>query len=102
MIDDDDDCGEIGGMRIRMGDRSTWRKPAPVPICPPQIPHDPGSNPGHRGGKSSKVSEARIISNTIFCDVTSYSLELSVCFLLACSAPFSILKTEIDYSEIYI
>jgi hypothetical protein len=26
---------------------------APVPLCPPQIPHDqtPGSNPGRRGGK---------------------------------------------------
>jgi hypothetical protein len=36
----DDDCGEIGGMRIGRGNRSAWRKPAPVPLCPPQIPHD--------------------------------------------------------------
>jgi hypothetical protein len=34
------DCGEIGGMKIGRGNRrSTWRKPAPAPLCPPQIPH---------------------------------------------------------------
>jgi hypothetical protein len=38
MIDDDD--GAVGGMRIGRGNRSTRRKPAPVPLCPPQIPHD--------------------------------------------------------------
>jgi hypothetical protein len=27
-------------MRIDRGNRSTRRKPAPVPLCPPQIPHD--------------------------------------------------------------
>jgi hypothetical protein len=30
--------GEIGGM-IGRGNRSTRRKPAPVPLCPPQTPH---------------------------------------------------------------
>jgi hypothetical protein len=46
MIDDDDDddvdndCGEIGGKRIDRGNLSTWRKPAPVPLRPPQISHD--------------------------------------------------------------
>jgi hypothetical protein len=34
MIDDDDECGAVGGMRIGRG------KPAPVPLRPPQIPHD--------------------------------------------------------------
>jgi hypothetical protein len=34
------DCGEIGGMKIGKGDRSPLRKPAPAPLCPPQIPHD--------------------------------------------------------------
>jgi hypothetical protein len=24
---------------IARGNRSTWRKPAPVPLCPPQNPH---------------------------------------------------------------
>jgi hypothetical protein len=37
---DDGDCGEIGGMKIGRGNRSTRRKPAPAPLCPPQIPHD--------------------------------------------------------------
>jgi hypothetical protein len=37
---DDDDCGAIGGMRIGRGNRSTRRKPAPVLLCPPQIPYD--------------------------------------------------------------
>jgi hypothetical protein len=35
---DDCDDGEIGGM-IGRGKRSTRRKPAPVPLCPPQSPH---------------------------------------------------------------
>jgi hypothetical protein len=48
---DDGGCGAIGGMRIGRGNRSTRRKPAPVPLCPPQIPHDLTSNPARRGGK---------------------------------------------------
>jgi hypothetical protein len=36
----DGDCREIGGMKIGRGNRSTRRKPAPAPLCPPQIPHD--------------------------------------------------------------
>jgi hypothetical protein len=44
---DDYDDGEIGGMMIGRGNRSTRRKPAPVPICPPQTPHAlPGREPG--------------------------------------------------------
>jgi hypothetical protein len=34
----DYDDGEFGGMKIVMGNRSIRRKPAPVPLCPPQIP----------------------------------------------------------------
>jgi hypothetical protein len=34
----DYDDGEIGGMNGR-GKRSTRRKLAPVPLCPPQTPH---------------------------------------------------------------
>jgi hypothetical protein len=37
---DDGDCGPIGGSRIGRGNRSTRRKPAPAPLCPPQIPLD--------------------------------------------------------------
>jgi hypothetical protein len=35
-----DDDGEIGGMKVGRGNRSTRRKPAPAPLCPPQIPLD--------------------------------------------------------------
>jgi hypothetical protein len=35
----DYDDGEIGGMMIGRGNRSTRRKPASVPLCPPQTPH---------------------------------------------------------------
>jgi hypothetical protein len=37
---DDVDCEAIAGMKIRRGNESTRRKPAPVPFCPSQIPHD--------------------------------------------------------------
>jgi hypothetical protein len=47
----DYDDGEIGGM-IGRGNRSTRRKPAPIPLCPQQTPHAcPDANPGRRGGK---------------------------------------------------
>jgi hypothetical protein len=51
----DDECGTVGGMRIARGIRSTQRKPAPAPLCPPQNPTLPdlGSNLGRRGGKQA-------------------------------------------------
>jgi hypothetical protein len=50
---DEDDCGAIGGMKIGRGNRSTRRKPASAPLCPPQIPHDQTRvrTPDGRGGK---------------------------------------------------
>jgi hypothetical protein len=39
MMIDDDECGAVGGM-IGRGNRSTQRKHATVPRCPPQIPLD--------------------------------------------------------------
>jgi hypothetical protein len=48
----DYDDEEIDGMMTGRGNRSTWRKPAPVLLCPPQTPHAcPDVNPGRRGGK---------------------------------------------------
>jgi hypothetical protein len=38
QMKDEDDCGAIDGMKIGIGNRSTRRKPAPAPLCPPQIP----------------------------------------------------------------
>jgi hypothetical protein len=44
--------GEIDGMMIGRENQSTWRKPAPVPFCPPQTPHAcPDTNPGRHSGK---------------------------------------------------
>jgi hypothetical protein len=37
---DDVDCGAIGGMKIGRGNWNTRRKPAPLSLCPPEIPHD--------------------------------------------------------------
>jgi hypothetical protein len=36
----DDECGAVRGMRVARGNRSTRRKLASLPLCPPQIPHD--------------------------------------------------------------
>jgi hypothetical protein len=35
----DYDDGEIRGIMIGRGYRSTRSKPAPLPLCPPQTPH---------------------------------------------------------------
>jgi hypothetical protein len=43
----DYDDGEFGGMMLGRGNRSTLEKPAPVPLCQPQIPYAlPGREPG--------------------------------------------------------
>jgi hypothetical protein len=39
MMMDNDACGAVSGL-LHRGNRSTWRKPASVLLCPPQIPHD--------------------------------------------------------------
>jgi hypothetical protein len=36
---DDGECGAVDGM-IGKSNRSTWRNPAPVSLCLPQIPYD--------------------------------------------------------------
>jgi hypothetical protein len=49
---DDDDCGAIGGMLISRENRSTGRKPTPVPMSTtnPTL-RDPDWNPGRSCGK---------------------------------------------------
>jgi hypothetical protein len=43
----DYDDGDIDGMMIGKGHRSTRRIPAPVPLCPPQTQHTlPAREPG--------------------------------------------------------
>jgi hypothetical protein len=39
-IGDDDECAEVGGIRICRGNRTTRRKPAPLSHFPPRIPRD--------------------------------------------------------------
>jgi hypothetical protein len=41
---DNEDCVTVGGMRTGRRNQSTQEKPAPMPLCPPQIPH--GLEPG--------------------------------------------------------
>jgi hypothetical protein len=71
----DYDDGEIGGM-IGRGNRSTRRKRAPVPLCPPQTPYDcPDENPGSRlSYGTAKIRYTRKLSE-------KYVLFLSVCLL---------------------
>jgi hypothetical protein len=38
--DDDDEYSVVGGMELDRRNRSTQRKPAPVPLFPPQNPRD--------------------------------------------------------------
>jgi hypothetical protein len=43
---DANEYGAFGGMGIGKGNGNTPKKPAPVPLCPPQVPHDDlGSKP---------------------------------------------------------
>jgi hypothetical protein len=35
-----DECGAVGEMTIARGNPSTRKKFAPMPLFPPQIPHD--------------------------------------------------------------
>jgi hypothetical protein len=49
-----DEYGVFGGMIIGKGNRSTRRKPAPVPLRPQQKP-DLGSNPGCRSGNPPEL-----------------------------------------------
>jgi hypothetical protein len=63
---DDDDYGAVGGMRIRRGNRSTRRKPAPVPLCPPQIPHNLYKSKVVPTFKCVRVVEVRLHAFLVF------------------------------------
>jgi hypothetical protein len=51
--------GAICGMMVGMGNRSIRRKPAPVPLCPPQNPH---ALPG-RETRAAAVGSQRITAS---------------------------------------
>jgi hypothetical protein len=60
----DDDYGAVGGMRISRGNRSTRRKPAPVPLCPAQIPHDLTWDRTRAAAVGSQQLTATVYSNS--------------------------------------
>jgi hypothetical protein len=94
MIDDDDDvddddCGAIGGMQIGRVNWSTRRKPAPVPLCPPHIPHDltlAGTQAAAVGSRRLTArATARSENIRQFVRSMSYTLEIISSYL--CSFP---------------
>jgi hypothetical protein len=70
----DDECRAVGGMRIARGNRSTRRKSAPMSLCPPQNPHDLGSNRGRRCGKP--VTNRLSYGKALFLCLLSQLLEI--------------------------
>jgi hypothetical protein len=60
----DNDDGETGG-KIGRGNRNTRRKPATVPLCPPQIPHAARTRtPSRRRGKPATPATNRFSYST--------------------------------------
>jgi hypothetical protein len=78
---DDDECAADGGM-IGRGNWSTQRKPAPVSLCLPQIPHDLTQTQTYTATVGSQQLTAWAMA---WPSVTHYSitvLNLSLCYLL--------------------
>jgi hypothetical protein len=71
---DDGDCGAIGAMKIGRGNRSTRRKRARVPICPPQIPHDQTQARTGAGAVESQRLTARAMARPIDHHVSSHAI----------------------------
>jgi hypothetical protein len=60
-----DECEAVGGMRIGRENRSTRRKPAPVSLCPPQIPHDLTRAPTRAAEVGSRRLTARPVATLL-------------------------------------
>jgi hypothetical protein len=74
----DDECEAVGGMRLGRGNRGTRRKPASVPLRPPQLPHDDlESNPDRRGGKLATNRLSYGATTYPFCGL--FYVAVSVC-----------------------
>jgi hypothetical protein len=54
--------GAVGGMINGTRNRSTWKKPVPVPLFPPQIPHDLTWNQTRAAAVGSRRLTVRIIA----------------------------------------
>jgi hypothetical protein len=59
---DGGDYEAIGGIKIGRGNRSTRRKPAPAPLCPPQILHDQSSSRTRAAAVGSQRLTARAMA----------------------------------------
>jgi hypothetical protein len=73
----DYDDGEIGGM-IGKGNRSTRRKSAPVPLCPPQTPHA-----AHTRTRAAAVGSQRLTAELRHGLFTSLTVS-STCVITFC------------------
>jgi hypothetical protein len=77
-IIDEGDYGAIVGMKIGRGNRSSRKKPAPAPLCPPQIPHD----------QTRALTRAAVVgSQRLTKDWSVYSYEPAVGVMLHYSFP---------------
>jgi hypothetical protein len=82
----DDECGAVGEMRLGRGNRSTRKKPAPVLLGPPQLPHNLGSNSGAAVGNQrltawamARSSEYSVTTRVHYRASLSYSDSTSQC-----------------------
>jgi hypothetical protein len=99
----DDECGAVSGMRIGRENLLVYilKKPAPVPLCSPQIPRDLGSNPGLRGGKptTNRLRYGTAIDIKILCsnyyDVTTFFCFVKVQFKLFRRPQYDVLELRI-------
>jgi hypothetical protein len=83
------DSGAVGGMKIGRGTRSTRRKPATVPLCPPQILHDltwartQAAAVGSRRLTAWAVARPNCALLTEVFVLTSHPSDLSQCYILS-------------------
>jgi hypothetical protein len=83
----DDECGAVSGMRAGRGNRSTWSKLAPVPLCSPQIPHyltwarTPAVAAGSRRDSRSSCCGQQNVSENV-CRRRGYLSRSTVCVTL--------------------
>jgi hypothetical protein len=93
----DDDYGGVGGMRIDRGNRSTRRKPAPVPLCPPQIPHFQSKNLLQRANDDDNLLKNVITSDETWIysyDVMTVLTLKKPCFASPQKSPTGVLASE--------
>jgi hypothetical protein len=77
--------GAVSAKRMGMGNRSSRRKPATVPLCSPQIPHDVGSNPGRRVGKAVRIP-VRTDRQADCVELKSFYVKNRLCNVVICVA----------------